>query len=338
MERFDNELVPNVDPGGAGVAGMVEVGGPGVHAQPDQVVLARLQPPPVPAAKLVDLVRVELKHIQVVEQQRPDEDLVVRVDVRDGLVQEVAGRLEDLEQAHRHQRPVEEVLRPSLLVEAHHVVERHVGQLVAGAHRRGVRVEVMAQALEVLQRMEADHPEGEAGQGRTAEALDEVGVAALHAVERGEGEVATGRAAEADAGAVGTGHDSAQLGKAGGAVGAQLVGIQDGGERLLDKKGVAGLHGLDGDDMAARRRAVLDGKKRAEFPDGLVVAELQLGNGDGVVVGHDDGLVGDLLAAGQAAAQVMQGRHGRFVLSLLQCFLLSVQQLLAVQKGLPDKL
>jgi hypothetical protein len=68
------------------------------------------------------------------------------------------------------------------------------------------------------------------------------------------------------------------------------------------------------------------------------VAELQLGNGDGVLVGHDDGLVWDLLAAGQAAAQVLQGRHGRLVLSLLQRFLLSVQQLFAVQKGLPGKL
>ena len=99
-------------------------------------------------------------------------------------------------------------------------------------------------------------------------------------MEGGAGGVAAGRAAEANAGAVGTGHHGAQLGKAGAAVGAHLVRIEDGGEGLLHEEGVPGLNGLGGDDVATHVGAVLHVEQGAHLLDGLVSAQLQLWQGD----------------------------------------------------------
>ena len=173
MQSLDHELVANVDPGCAWVAGVVEVGGPRVHAQPNHIVLERLDPCRVATAKLVDLVRVELKDIEVVEQQGPDEDLVVGEAVNLGLLGEVAGRLEDLEQGHGHQGPVEDVLRPPLLIQTDHVEECQVGQLVA-AHRQRVGVEMVPLAREVLHRVGGHNAESQGGQGGAAQPLDKI--------------------------------------------------------------------------------------------------------------------------------------------------------------------
>ena len=95
------------------MTGVVEEGGLRVDAHADQVVLVGLHPRSVPTEELVDLVSVELQDVHVPHHQGADEDLVTGEDVRSGLLGEVVGVLQDLEETDCHQRTVESVLCPS---------------------------------------------------------------------------------------------------------------------------------------------------------------------------------------------------------------------------------
>ena len=154
------------------MTGVVEEGGLRVDANSDQVILVGLHPSFVSSEKLVDLMSVKLQDVHVSHHQRPDEHFITGEDVCGGLLREVAGVLQYLEQTESHESSVELVLHPPLLIQSHQVEEVEVGDVTLLAHPGNavvqgqavdvnpllIDIEVVLDVVEELQRMGGNYP------------------------------------------------------------------------------------------------------------------------------------------------------------------------------------
>lgn len=118
-----------------GVAVVVEEGDAEVDADADVVRLGALDARLVAAGeRLEDLVRVELQNAEVLEQRLAHRQLLLRAQLRRP---ELVGRLQALEQEHRHQAATQVVLGLAPPRVAHQLQEAAVGHL--GGRLRAAR-------------------------------------------------------------------------------------------------------------------------------------------------------------------------------------------------------